>query len=144
TAAGHETARGAVHEPQQAREIARIVERNVVMHGDVAAVQPSGGAFDPSTRRMQQDEAYGIRRQVIGSAPPERLESGICAEYPDGEHQVGMPQDLLRPGCHLWISDEQNGLALPLELVDGPCRFRRVEVALNAGDTVLRVDDQRS
>src|SRR5262249_21411367 len=95
---GNVTGRASGEEAMQALEVAIVLERCVVMHRDVAAVEPRRGVLDPAgAALMQADEAAACRR-MRGKRKGLDLVGVACwrTGY-DDQHLVGLPDRLARP-----------------------------------------------
>ena len=126
-AAGDEAERRAADEAVEPLDVAHIVERDVVVHGDVAGRQPARRAGDGCVRLVQQDQALRVRRQQLGGQPLQRIGLLVGGMQTDGEHEVGLPDRLLRPGRQLRLGDEQHIVAFGLERIEHPRRLGAVD-----------------
>ena len=126
-AAGDEAERRAVDEAVEPLDVADVVERHVVVHGDVAGRQPARRAGDGRARVVQQHEALRVGRQQLGGQPLQRIGLLVGRMQADGEHEVGLPDRLLRPGRQLRLGDEQHVVALGLERIERARRLGAVD-----------------
>ena len=62
-----------MHEAGEAVEVAGLVERDVVVHGDAAVRQPARGAGDGAARVVQQHEALRVGGQQLGGQSLQRV-----------------------------------------------------------------------
>ncbi len=99
----------------------------MMVHGDVARRQPARRAGDGPMRVVQQHEALRVGRQQLGGQPLQRIGLLVCRMHADGEHEVGLPYRLLRPGRQLRLGDEQHIVVLGLEGIERPCRLGAVD-----------------
>ena len=126
-AAGDEAERRAADEAVEPLDVADVVERHVVMHGDVARRQPARRAGDGAVRLVQQDQALRVGRQQLCGQPLQRIGLLVGGMHADGEHQVGLADRLLRPGRQLRLGDEQHIVVLGLERIERPRRLGAVD-----------------
>ena len=90
-------------------DIADVVERHVVVHGDASSRRASA----PCRRWARASRAAAraaVRRAAAARRPaaPAHWARSSAACQADGEHQVGLADGLLRPGRQLGVGDEQH------------------------------------
>ena len=89
--------------------------------------EPARRAGDGRVRVVQQDQALRVGRQQLGGQPLQRIGLLVGGMHADGEHQVGLPDRLLRPGRQLRLGHEQHVVAFGLERIEHPRRLDAVD-----------------
>ena len=131
-AAGDQPQRRAVDEAIEPGEVAGRIERHVVVHDDAAGTEPARGAGDRRAGRMQEHEPLRLGRQQLGREPLQLVRLLAGAGEAHGQHEVGLPDRLLRPGRELVVGDEQHVVVAALQRIERPRRLRAVEAGAAA------------
>ena len=127
-AAGDEAERRAVDEAVEPLDVADVVERHVMVHGDVAAPPASA----PCRRWAPCVSCSSTRRCASGGSSSAASRSSALGSLvgrmqADGEHQVGLADRLLRPGRQLRLGDEQHVVVVGLQRVERARRLGAVD-----------------
>ena len=87
-------------------------------------------------RRVQQHEALRVRAAAARQpAVPARWACASAPCMPDGEHQIGLADRLLRPGRELVVGEEEHVVVGALQRVERPRRLGAVERRIARGST---------
>ena len=127
-AAGDEAERRAVDEAVEPLDIAALSSATWWCMA-IWRAPASAPCRDTAPRVVQQHEALRVGRQQLGGQLLQRIGPLVGRMPADGEHQVGLPDGLLRPGRQLRARRRTAGSRSGLERVERARRFGAVEWA---------------
>ena len=128
----------------QALEVAVVLERHVVVHGDVAIRQPGRRALDRAGAvRVQAHQPAPRRRMGRERELLHRVDAAGRGAFDDDQRLVGLPDRLAGPAGQRVVDHIGDQLVFVLDRVE-PARHRRIvgRLAREQASHVGVVDDQ--